>query len=166
MDGHEGTSQPCGIVPGPATPPEPAARAIERGVARLLRAHDYASVSELPLPDGRRADVVGLAADGRIIIVEIKSCLADYQSDGKWPEYRAWCDALYFAVDAGFPRDVLPPDTGLILADRFGGIFERAAPAHPLVAARRKSMTLRFARAAAARLHAMRDPECLAILPA
>ncbi len=134
------------------------AAAIQRGVVRLLASYAMATVSELPLPDGRRADVVGLGADGTILIVEIKSSVADFRADGKWPEYRAYCDRLYFAVATDFPRALLPDDTGLIIADRHGGSFERDAPSHPLAAARRKVMTLRFARAAAARLARMRDP--------
>jgi hypothetical protein len=117
------------------------------------------SIVELPLPDGRRADVVGLGPDGWIVMVEIKSCLADLAADTKWPEYRAYCDALYFAVQPGFPLDALPADTGLILADRFGGAFEREAPEHALAPARRKAMLLRFARAAAGRLQLVHDPD-------
>jgi hypothetical protein len=135
------------------------ARDIERGVTRLLLAHGIVSVVELPLPDGHRADVVGIGGDGRIIIVEIKSGVADFRSDRKWEAYRAYCDGLYFAVAADFPVALLPDATGLILADRYGGDFARAAPAHPFVAARRKAMTLRFARASAARLTRYRDPD-------
>jgi hypothetical protein len=140
------------------TPVETAA-GIARGVSRLLLAHATVSIVELPLPDGRRADVVGLAADGTIIIVEIKSSIADFRSDQKWQSYRAYCDALYFAVAPAFPVDILPFDTGLILADRFGGDFAREAPVHPLASARRKAMTMRFARAGAARLTCFHDPQ-------
>ena len=135
------------------------AAGIERGVTRLLLAHAIVSVVELPLPDGHRADVVGIGAGGRITIVEIKSSVADFRSDQKWQAYRAYCDELYFAVSPAFPVEILPDDTGLILADRYGGNFARQAPAHPLSAARRKAMTIRFARTAAARLIATRDPQ-------
>ena len=135
------------------------ARDIERGVMRLLRDHAMARLCQLMLPDGRRADVVGLGADGRIAIIEIKSGLADFQADLKWPHYREYADALYFAVQPSFPVDVLPTEAGLILADRFGGVFERAAAEHPLTAARRKAMIVRFARAAAGRLHGLADPD-------
>lgn len=134
------------------------ARDIERGVTRLLAAHAIAAISELPLPDGRRADIVGLAADGTITIVEIKSSVADFRADQKWPEYQAYCDQLYFAVEASFPSSVLPEETGLILADRYGGSFVRDADVHALAPARRKVMLLRFARAAASRLARVRDP--------
>jgi len=135
------------------------AQQIERGVGRLLGALGIASVSELPLANGRRADVAGLTRDGKVWIVEIKSSLADLRSDRKWPEYRDYCDQLFFAVMADFPREHLPPDTGLMLADRFGGEIVREAPSHPLSAARRKAMTLAFARCAAVRLRSFIDPK-------
>ena len=137
----------------------PAAFAIFRGVGRLLQAHGLAPVGEVTLANGRRADVVGVAADGEIWIVEIKSCLADFRADGKWPEYRAFCDRLFFAVAPAFPREVLPQDTGLIVADHYGGEILRAAPEHRLAGARRKAMTLRLLRTAALRLQGLIDPE-------
>jgi hypothetical protein len=110
------------------------------------------------LPNGRRADVVGLSPAGDLSIVEVKSSLEDFRVDTKWPEYRDFCDAFYFAVAPDFPRDILPADTGLILADRFGAEIVRPAPEHRLPAARRKVMTMRFARAAAFSLQAQADP--------
>ena len=115
-------------------------------------------VAELPLATGRRADVVGLSPSAEIWIVEIKSSLADFQADGKWAEYRNHCDRLFFAVSPDFPVDVLPPDTGLILADRYSADLVREAPEHRLAGGRRKAVTLRFARAAALRFHAVMDP--------
>jgi hypothetical protein len=137
----------------------PAAFDICRGVARLLRAHGLAAVTEVALANGRRADVAGISDGGAIWIVEIKSCLEDFRSDQKWPEYREFCDRLFFAVAPDFPRDVLPPDTGLIIADRYGGEIIRPAPEHKLSPARRKAMTLRLVRIAALRLQAVIDPE-------
>ncbi|MEQ1697400.1 MAG: MmcB family DNA repair protein [Hyphomicrobiaceae bacterium] len=131
---------------------------IERGVTRLLMAQGIAAVSELPLPDGRRADVVGLSADGIITIVEIKSRVADFRCDQKWTAYRAYCDRLFFAVSPEFPVGILPVDTGLNLADRYGGSVVRDAPGHPIAGARRKVMMLRFGRAAAVRMARLRDP--------
>ena len=124
---------------------------------RLFAAHDMAALSELPLPNGQRADIVGLAANGSITIVEIKSSVADFRADHKWSAYRAYCDQLFFAVEAVFPVAILPCDTGLILADRYGGSFERQPLSHPLAAARRKALMLRFARTAASRLARERD---------
>lgn len=137
----------------------PAAFDIGRGVARLLKAHGLAAVSEVSLANGRRADAMGVADSGEIWIVEIKSCLEDFRSDQKWPEYREFCDRLFFAVAPDFPREVLPDETGLIVADRYGGEIVRAAPEHRLAGARRKAMTLRLARTAAMRLQGLIDPE-------
>ena len=137
---------------------------IQRGVVRLLIQHGYASVTELPLPNGRRGDVTGLSESGEIWIVEIKSSIADFRVDQKWPEYREFSDRLYFAVKPDFPVDILPPDTGLILADRYGGEIVRPAPEHRLAGARRKSMTLRIARAGAFRLSALLDPSLPAMI--
>lgn len=123
-----------------------------------MRALGFASINELPLPNGRRADVVGLSPSGDIWIVEVKSSIEDFRVDNKWPEYRDFSDALLFAVAPAFPVDILPTDTGLILADRYGGEIVRAAPEARLAAARRKAMTLRFARAAALTLQAVWDP--------
>jgi hypothetical protein len=139
---------------------------IARGVVRLLALHGFASICELPLANGRRADVAALSEAGEVWIVEIKSCLEDFRTDQKWPEYRDFCDRLLFAVAPDFPREVLPGDTGLIIADRFGGEIVRAAPEHRLAGARRKAMFLRFARLAAFRLSALYDPEAGLELPA
>jgi hypothetical protein len=127
-------------------------------VGRLLRTLSFAVINELPLPNGRRADVVGLSPSGDIWIVEVKSCLEDLRVDAKWPEYRDFSDALFFAVAPDFPQAVLPTDTGLILADRYGAEIVRQAPETRLAAARRKAMTLRFARAAAFTLQVLADP--------
>lgn len=137
----------------------PAAFDICRGVARLLRAHRMAAVTEVTLASGRRADVAATAESGEIWIVEIKSSLEDFRTDQKWPEYREYCDRLFFAVAPGFPREVLPGDAGLIIADRYGGEIVRAAPEHRLAPARRKAVTLRMLHTAAHRLQAMIDPE-------
>jgi len=137
-----------------------AAAALQRGVCRNFRALGYSVVCELPLANGRRADVVGLSPSGDIYIVEIKSCLIDYRTDGKWHEYLDYCDRLYFAVAADFPCEVIPEDAGLILADRYGAELVREPAEDRLNAARRKAMMLSFARAAALRLQHHLDPGC------
>ena len=137
-----------------------AAAALQRGVCRTLRAHGNSVITELPLGNGRRADVVGLSTAGEIMIVEIKSSLTDYRADGKWHEYLDYCDRLYFAVAADFPSDVIPAHAGLILADRYGAELIREPEVARLSAARRKAMMLCFARAAALRLHHFLDPGC------
>lgn len=136
------------------------AAALQRGVSRWLRALGYAVVTELVLANGRRADVVGLSPSGEIWIVEIKSCLADYQSDGKWTEYCDYCDRLSFAVDANFPHHVIPLEAGLFVADRFGAELMREPPFERVSPAARKLMTFAFARAAALCLQRTLDPFC------
>jgi len=118
-----------------------------------------ATVAEVSLANGRRADLVAVTSGGEIWIVEVKSCMEDYRADHKWPEYRAFCDRLYFAVGPAFPRDILPADTGLIVADRYGGEVVRGAPEHRLAGARRKALTLRLVHTAAMRLQEAVDPE-------
>jgi hypothetical protein len=145
----------------PIAAPEPealAAAQILRGVQRLLRQWGMESIAELPLGNGRRADVVAIGGNGEIHVVEIKSSVADFNSDHKWPDYLDYCDRFSFAVSPAFPADILPVDAGLILADAFGGELVRCGPTTPLAAARRKAMLLSFARVAAMRLHALRDP--------
>jgi hypothetical protein len=137
----------------------PTAAAIARSTARLLHGHGYSVVSELPLPSGRRADLVALGGDGEILIVEIKSSVADFRADQKWMEYRLHCDRLFFATVAAVPRDIFPGDAGLIVADTFGASIVCDAPEHRLAAARRRSVMLRFAHAAALRLQALADPQ-------
>ncbi len=134
------------------------ALAIARGTARYLHALGYCVVAELPLPSGRRADLVALGGDGEIIIVEIKSSIADFRADQKWMEYRLHCDRLFFATIAEVPGDIFPSDAGLIVADAFGAAILSEAPEHRLSAATRKSVMLRFAHAAAHRLRALADP--------
>ena len=124
---------------------------VTRGAARLMAALGFAPVLEMPLPNGRRADVMALSARGDIAIVEVKSSVEDFRSDRKWVEYGPYCDSFYFAVPPEFPRLVLPQGPGLIVADAFGGAILVDSPVLPLAAARRKSLTLSFARLAAMR---------------
>ena len=126
--------------------------ALARGVTRLLADHGLSSLLEVPLANGRRADIMGLTASGEIWIVETKSCLEDFAVDSKWPEYREYCDRFYFAVTEDFPRELIPENVGLIVADGFGGAILRECAAQPLAGARRKAVTLVFARLAALRL--------------
>lgn len=131
---------------------------LQRGVGRAMVAADQAVLFELPLANGRRADVAALDRQGRFTIIEIKSGLADYQADHKWPDYMDFCDFFAFAVAADFPAHILPPDEGLIIADSFGAEVMRPPQRHPLSAARRKAMLIRFARASAGRLQGLLDP--------
>lgn len=130
-----------------------------RGVGRALADADHAVVAELPLGNGRRADMATIDRAGAITLVEVKSCRADFRSDRKWHEYLPYCDRFYFAVGRDFLLDLLPSDEGLILADRFGAEIVREARLRALSAARRKVMLIRFGRAAASRLRALVDPQ-------
>jgi len=130
----------------------PEAALIARGVMRVFRGLDYFSITEMTLANHRRADVCALGPKGEIVIVEVKSSVADFRSDQKWPEYAPYCDRFYFAVGHGFPKNLIPESTGLIVTDGFGGAILREPETHTLAAARRKAMTLKFARKATQRL--------------
>lgn len=118
----------------------------------------YAALREVSLSNGRRADLVGLDKGGHVVIVEVKSSVADYRADSKWHDYLPFSDEFFFAVDANFPLEILsesacfPSMTGIIVADEFGGEVIRIASARKLNAARRKNIHLKMARAGAARL--------------
>jgi hypothetical protein len=140
------------------------AQDVARGVSRLLWRAGIAPLTEVPLGNGRRADVVGLGPDGRITLVEIKVSLADLRGDAKWPEYLDYCDRYFWAVPRSFPlgdfdTDWFQPNrAGLIVADRWDAAELRAATWVPLSGARRKAETLRFARRGAQRLLWLGDP--------
>jgi hypothetical protein len=136
-----------------------------RGTRRLLRNLKFSTVTELPLASGRRADIVALASDATILIVEIKSSIMDFRADAKWPDYRAHCDRLYFAIPHSVPEAIMPQDAGLIIADGFGAEILREAPEHRLPPATRRAMLMRFAHAAAHRLHGLSDPEIFGLGP-
>ena len=129
-------------------------RALEgrAGVERYFDEQGHATLPELTLPGGRRADIVALCPKGRVTIVEIKSSLADLRADGKWPDYTQWCDELLFATLPDVPCDEFPEETGLMLADTYGAEIIRPASAHKLVPAKRKAVHLAFARSSAMRL--------------
>src|ERR1700758_661438 len=135
------------------------ALAVARGTARLLRSLGFSSVSELPLPSGRRADLVALNERGEIWIVEIKSSIEDLRADHKWEDYRLHCDRLFFAFTQDLPCEIFPKDTGLIVADAYGAHLHCEAPEHKLPAPTRKLMTVRFALAAAQRMNRLIDPQ-------
>lgn len=135
------------------------ALAIRRGSRRLLRLHGFQALTEMMLPSGRRADLAALGPGGEVWIVEIKSSLADWRADLKWPDYRLHCDRLFFAtlpeVAAVAP---FPEDAGLILTDGHEAEMVRMAPEHRLAPATRRALTLRFAHGCARRLHDLEDP--------
>jgi len=129
-----------------------------RGARRLLWSLGYASVTEFPLANGRRADIFGVTPKGEVAIVEVKSSLVDFRTDRKWPEYRGYCDEFFFAVGEEFPRALIPKSCGLIIADGFGAAILRNSSVERLAPARRKALLGNFAQLAAARLHRLEDP--------
>jgi hypothetical protein len=131
---------------------------IARGVRRLLRARGFSSLTELPLIDGRRADIVAVNGEGEVLIVEIKSSAADFRADRKWRDYVACCDRLYFAISEDTPADLMPGEAGLIIADYYGAEILREADMKRMASSSRRALLLRFAQAAADRLHRLVDP--------
>ena len=152
-----------GAAPGAAAAPGGAAtrlaHLLARGTCRALAQLGYASLIEVPLADGGRADIVALGRSGDLIIIEIKTSVADFRSDRKWVRYRGFADRLYFAVPDGFPALLIPEECGLIVADGFGAAILRDGVTTPLPPARRRAVTLRFARTAAHRLRRSLDPD-------
>jgi hypothetical protein len=132
---------------------------LARGVARHLRALGFASVEEFVPARGLRVDVIGVGPKGEIWIVECKSSRADYQSDQKWQGYLEWCDRFFWAVDLEFPTELLPAETGLIIADAYDAELVRMPDEQKLAAARRKKLTHKLAMDAAWRLPRLRDPQ-------
>ena len=155
----ESSARQVSLVPPVDRRQSETALAIARGTARLLHSLGFACVSELPLPSGRRADLVALNERGEVWIVEIKSSVEDLRADQKWHEYRAHCDRLFFAFTQDLPCEIFPEQTGLIVADAYGAHMHCEAPEHRLPAPTRKLMTIRFAMAAAQRINRLIDPQ-------
>lgn len=124
-----------------------------RGLLRAMHAQGWSAISEVTLATGRRVDAMAIDARGEITVVEVKSSVADFQSDAKWHEYREFCDRFFFAVPVEFPQNLLPSDSGLFVVDPYGGAMIRDAPVHKLSAARRKALLITFASLAIRRLH-------------
>jgi hypothetical protein len=154
----EATPSPVYVAPLVDGRQSATASAVQRGTCRLLRSLGFAVLAEFTLASGRRADIAALKPDGTIWIVEIKSSIEDFNADSKWPEYRDYCDAFFFAIPLTLDAKIIPEEAGLILADQHGAYIQRTTPAHPLAAARRKAVTVSFARTAAQRLHGLWDP--------
>jgi len=145
------------------TDESPIAAEVARGVTRLFCRQDLFAVCEVPLPNGRRADLMAIDGKGSFTIVEIKVAKADLLSDGKWTDYLEYCDRFFWAVPPYLARILdeeryLPAQAGLIVADRYDAAVVREAAHRPLAPARRKAELLRFARRTARRLAAQVDP--------
>jgi len=131
-----------------------------RGAIRLLESLGHGALTEFPLKSGRRADILSLGGKGEIWIVEVKSGVPDFRADRKWQDYLEWCDRFFFAVGPDFPAEILPEDAGLLISDEYEAVLVREPATVPLLAARRKALTLRFAHLAARRLSGRGDPLC------
>jgi hypothetical protein len=131
---------------------------VRRATARLCLRLGWAPLHEVPLPSGRRADILALRPDGCFACIEVKSGPRDFLTDLKWQDYRDFADELFFAVDADFPQELLPAEAGLIVAAGLEAELLRDAPAHPLPASRRRALLHRFALLAAGRLATLEDP--------
>ncbi|HTJ56504.1 MAG TPA: MmcB family DNA repair protein [Devosiaceae bacterium] len=137
----------------------PTALRVQRGVMRLLRGqYDFACFPEVPLANGRRADVLGVGPKGEIWIIEIKSSLVDFRVDAKWPDYKEFCDRFFFAKPPELDPDIFPQTEGLIAADAHDAAILRHATESLLAPARRKAMLLKLARLGADRIHTLMDP--------
>lgn len=141
----------------------PVAADVARGVTRLFCRRDLFAMCEVPLPNGRRADLMAIDGKGGLTIVEIKVAKADLLGDGKWTDYLDYCDRFFWAVPPSLAAILeeeryLPGSAGLIVADRYDAAVMREAALDPLAPARRKAELLRFARRAARRLSAQIDP--------
>ncbi|WP_245580204.1 MmcB family DNA repair protein [Niveispirillum irakense] len=143
------------VLPRPASD---RAAAITRGVRRMMAERGQQGIVEFCLANGRRADLLCLSDKGEVTIVEVKSSVADFRADHKWQDYLEFCDCFYFAVSDDFPQELIPAECGLIVADAFGAEILRNGPVAPLPGARRKTLMVRIAQAAMARLHRLEDP--------
>ena len=142
-----------------------AAFGVARGISRLFARNDIWCLTEMPLRNHRRADLMGIDARGQVIIVEIKVSRADLLGDAKWPEYLGFCDRFYWGLPPELDRSpldgeaFLPGHCGVIVADGYDGEILRPAPTRSLAPARRKVEVERLARAALRRLVSGGDPQ-------
>ncbi|SCZ64264.1 hypothetical protein SAMN04488118_105214 [Epibacterium ulvae] len=132
---------------------------LARGVSRCLFSLGFATLKEFTPTRGLRVDVMALGPKGQLWVIECKSCRADFTGDQKWQGYLEWCDRFFWAVDLDFPTEILPADTGLLLADAYGGEIVTMAPEAKLAPARRKKLTQKFATDAALRLARLEDEQ-------
>jgi hypothetical protein len=145
----------------------PCATDVARGVTRMFHAAGMTVLCEVPLPNGRRADMLAIDARGAVTIVEIKVARSDLHGDTKWPDYLDYCDRFFWALDPALDSAVLlhpphrPERCGLIVGDRYGAEIVREAAVHALAPARRKAEMLRIARLAMRRMMVAADPELL-----
>ncbi len=150
----------------PVSPASPVASDVARGICRLFARNDIWCISEMPLPGGRRADLMGIDAKGQIVIVEIKVAKADLMGDAKWPDYLEFCDRFFWGLSPELDRacmeteGFMPDRCGLIVADGYDAEILRPAPLQKLAPARRKAQVERLARAAMRRRQVEIDSAC------
>lgn len=164
-DARPGAANGPGATGGDETGPLaalPPGQRLARGVCRAFARHGWATLTEFTLKGGRRADVIALDGQGGIAIVEVKSSRADFRADAKWQAYLEFCDRFYFAVPPDFPRELLPGDCGILVADPYDAQTVQLPPVAKLHASRRRAVTLRFAQTASQRLLRAQDPAALA----
>ena len=132
---------------------------VQRGIMRFLRGQlDFCCYAEVPLANGRRADVLAVGPKGEIWIVEIKSSLIDFKVDAKWPYYKEFCDRFFFAKPPELDPDIFPQSEGLMVGDGHDAAILRPAPEFPLAGSRRTAVMLKLARLGADRIHTLMDP--------
>lgn len=159
-------STPCDSSPAAAAL---CAADVARGVTRLFARNDIWCLPEVPIRNGRRADLMGIDARGSVVIVEIKVARADLLGDAKWPDYLDFCDRFFWGVPPGLDRAPLeteayrPETCGVIVADGYDAEILRPAALSPLAAARRKTQVEHLARIAMRRHTALIDPLCAAL---
>jgi hypothetical protein len=139
-------------------PPLTIGQKLARGTCRHLQSYGFACIEEMVPAPGLRVDVMALGPKGEIWVIECKSSRTDYLTDHKWHNYLQWCDKFFWAVNTDFPTELLPDGTGLLFADEYDAEIIRVPPETKLAGSRRKSVTQIFARTAAQRLQALRDP--------
>src|SRR6478736_7578694 len=106
------------------TDASPIAAEVARGVTRLFCRQDVFAVCEMPLPNGRRADLMAIDGKGCFTIVEIKVAKADLLGAGKWTDYLEYCDRFFWAVPPALAHLLeeerfLPTEAGLLVSDRY-----------------------------------------------
>ena len=142
---------------------------VARGIGRLFARNDIWCLAEVPLRNGRRADLMGIDAKGLIVIVEIKVARADLLGDAKWPDYLDFCDRFYWGLPPGLDRTPLetgayrPQTCGVIVADGYDAEILRPSALEPLAPARRKTQVEHLARMAMRRHMALIDPLATAL---
>jgi hypothetical protein len=141
---------------GLATHPD--ATQLARGICRALEDWGFGALTEFSLNNGRRADVIAMDGAGRFVIVEIKTSEADFRADKKWQDYLDFCDLFYFAVPVEFPKQLIPEDCGLLVADAYSAAVLREPGETAMHPNRRKAQILRFALTATLRLQQLSAP--------